>query len=191
MILASPYFKTMLGGPWREADELELEAEDWDRGALLIIMRVIHVQNQHVPRLIKLELLAKIAILVDYYECRDAIDLAAEIWIKQLTPPEEPSKDHVFLAPYIMGVPPHDGAKTRRLIGDVLQISACLETLERDAFLTRHIVAKMLQYELSQLVVQGRIAREVADERRRHVAAREQHPQDLVSQLDGVRRVID
>ncbi|KAI6565540.1 hypothetical protein MCOR04_008918 [Pyricularia oryzae] len=97
MILASPYFKTMLGGPWREADELELEAEDWDREALLIIMRVIHVQNQHVPRLIKLELLAKIAVLVDYYECRDAIDLAAEIWIKQLTPPEEPSKDLVFL----------------------------------------------------------------------------------------------
>lgn len=96
IILASPYFKTMLGGPWREADELELEADDWDTEALLIIMRVIHGQNQHVPRLIKLELLAKIAVLVDYYECRDAIDLAAEIWIKQLTPPEEPSKDLVF-----------------------------------------------------------------------------------------------
>ncbi|KAL5866393.1 hypothetical protein ACKVWC_011429 [Pyricularia oryzae] len=96
MILASPYFKTMLGGPWREADELEVEAEDWDTEALLILMRVIHGQNQHVPRLIKLELLAKIAVLVDYYQCRDAIDLAAEIWIQQLTPPEEPSKNLVF-----------------------------------------------------------------------------------------------
>lgn len=64
--------------------------------ALAILMRILHGKNQHVPKAVNLELLAKIAVLVDYYNCPDAAGLAAEIWIPKLTPPTQVSKDLVF-----------------------------------------------------------------------------------------------
>ncbi|KAI6520478.1 hypothetical protein MCOR05_010812 [Pyricularia oryzae] len=96
LTLASSTFKIMLNGQWGEASKLEITAEDWNTEAMLILMSVIHGQNQQVPKVISLEILTNIAILVDYYECREAIDLAAEIWINKLTQPKEPSRDLVF-----------------------------------------------------------------------------------------------
>lgn len=63
---------------------------------MAILMRILHGKNQHVPKAVNLELLAKIAVLVDYYNCPDAAGLAAEIWIPKLTPPTQVSKDLVF-----------------------------------------------------------------------------------------------
>ncbi|CAJ2508725.1 Uu.00g137510.m01.CDS01 [Anthostomella pinea] len=44
-------------------------AEDWDANALSILMYVIHGRHRGVPRSASLELLTKIAVLVDYYKC--------------------------------------------------------------------------------------------------------------------------
>lgn len=44
-------------------------------------MRVLHGLNREVPRKITLEMLAKIAILVDYYQCHEAVELAVIMWI--------------------------------------------------------------------------------------------------------------
>jgi len=47
-------------------------------------MSIIHGRNQQVPRVISLELLAKIAVLADYYDCHEAVEVFAEIWLREL-----------------------------------------------------------------------------------------------------------
>ncbi|KAI0101463.1 hypothetical protein F4776DRAFT_658217 [Hypoxylon sp. NC0597] len=90
LVLASKYFKSVLRGPWKEATEVHsdscrhIEARDWDENAMLILMQVIHGLNRKVPRSITLEMLAKIAVLVDYYKCHEAVALWSDIWIDQL-----------------------------------------------------------------------------------------------------------
>jgi len=88
LILASRYFKTALNGPWTQASSpgcsRSIYANDWDPEAFLILMSIIHGRNQQVPRVIGLELLAKIAVLVDYYDCHEAVEVFAEIWLREL-----------------------------------------------------------------------------------------------------------
>jgi hypothetical protein len=87
LILASPYFRFALNGPWKEATSVSadgcrnISADDWDPEAFLILMHIIHGHNRQVPRLVGLELLAKIAALVDYYECYEAVEVFAELWL--------------------------------------------------------------------------------------------------------------
>jgi hypothetical protein len=88
--LASPYFKVALNGPWKEATSVSADgcrhifADDWDPQAFLILMHIIHGRNRQVPRHISLELLAKIAALVDYYECYEAVEVFAKLWLQGL-----------------------------------------------------------------------------------------------------------
>lgn len=89
LILASPYFKNMLTGPWKETQQdsklgYAVHAEDWDQQAFLILMNVIHGRNRRVPRILGLELLAKISVLVDYYQCHEAVESFSEGWIDGL-----------------------------------------------------------------------------------------------------------
>ncbi|OTA83037.1 hypothetical protein M434DRAFT_400814 [Hypoxylon sp. CO27-5] len=90
LILASKYFKSVLQGPWKEATEIHpdncrhIEARDWDENAMLILMQVIHGLNRKVPRSVTLEMLAKIAVLVDYYKCHEAVALWSDVWIGNL-----------------------------------------------------------------------------------------------------------
>lgn len=44
-------------------------------------MHIIHGHNRQVSRLVGLELLAKIAALVDYYACYEAVEVFAELWL--------------------------------------------------------------------------------------------------------------
>jgi hypothetical protein len=37
-----------------------------------------------MPRRVSLELLAKIAVLVDYYGCYEAVEVFAELWLQEL-----------------------------------------------------------------------------------------------------------
>ena len=90
LILASSYFKAALNGPWTESVSISadgsrcISANDWDPEAFLILMHIIHGRNRHVPRVVSLELLAKIAVLVDYYNCMEAVEVFAEIWLPGL-----------------------------------------------------------------------------------------------------------
>ncbi|KAI1100523.1 hypothetical protein F4804DRAFT_318776 [Jackrogersella minutella] len=86
LVLASDYFKRILKGPWKEGisapsdGRRHVDAEDWDEDAMLILMQVIHGRNEKVPRSITLEMLGKIAVLVDYYQCHEAIMIWSDIW---------------------------------------------------------------------------------------------------------------
>ncbi len=90
LILASLYFKAALSGPWKEAagasadSPREVDACDWDPEAFLILMNIIHGRNRAVPRVVSLELLAKIAVVSDYYKCHEAVEVFSELWIEGL-----------------------------------------------------------------------------------------------------------
>jgi hypothetical protein len=77
-MLASPVFKSMLTGSLNESvsfsklqkGSIEITAESWDIDAFLILLRIVHCQFNHVPRKLSLEILAKVAVIADHYECK-------------------------------------------------------------------------------------------------------------------------
>jgi hypothetical protein len=92
LMSASPWFDRVLKRDgWLESNRnnedrhFRISAEDWDDEALLILMNIFHLRNRDVPRTVSLEMLAKIALLVDYYDCGEAIELFANIWIADLS----------------------------------------------------------------------------------------------------------
>ncbi|KAI0110219.1 hypothetical protein F4814DRAFT_426256 [Daldinia grandis] len=90
LILASKYFESTLCGPWKEGALVDsngirrVEAEGWSVASMLILMQVIHGHNRKVPRDLTLEALAKIAVLVNHYQCHDAVMTWSDIWINPL-----------------------------------------------------------------------------------------------------------
>jgi hypothetical protein len=88
---ASPILDRMLSGTdWKEGarDETDslyhVPAEDWDSEALLCVLQILHLRNGQVPRKISLEMLAKIAFLIDFYNCAEALESFTERWIEHL-----------------------------------------------------------------------------------------------------------
>ncbi|KXH37002.1 hypothetical protein CSIM01_00066 [Colletotrichum simmondsii] len=90
LALASRYFSAKLSGSWKEAAVkhidgcYHMDATDWDSEALLILMKVIHGKTRSVPRQMDLEMLAKLAVLVDYYDCHEVIEIYCPAWIGHL-----------------------------------------------------------------------------------------------------------
>lgn len=88
--LASTQFQKRLQSCWQEGQRLrddrqvELPVADWDAEAFLILMNIFHGRNRSVPRALSLELLTKVSILVDYYDCPEAVELFADLWLKEL-----------------------------------------------------------------------------------------------------------
>jgi hypothetical protein len=90
LALASSYFEMMFAGPFTEAETdhsglHQVKASDWDPEAFNIILTIIHGYHRDIPRLVNLEMLAKLAIIVDYYKCHKSIELHADIWLENLT----------------------------------------------------------------------------------------------------------
>lgn len=85
LILASSHFETMFKGPWKEAANgppFEVITEDWDEHAFVHVMNIIHNRTRKVPRQVNLELLARIAVIVDYYQVLEAVEVFADIWLQ-------------------------------------------------------------------------------------------------------------
>jgi hypothetical protein len=85
--LASRRFNTMLSGEkWDEGVRKEdglfyTRPEGWDADAFLTLMDIFHLRNRQVPRSVDLDTLAKIAVMVDYYECEEATEVFTAMWI--------------------------------------------------------------------------------------------------------------
>ncbi|KAF7169067.1 hypothetical protein CNMCM5623_001899 [Aspergillus felis] len=88
--LASPVFNRMFNGNWFEGHEIRSEGiavvimDIWEVDPTLIIMNIMHGYAPKVPRKVDLDTLAKIAMIVDYYQCRGVVEVFADIWIDQL-----------------------------------------------------------------------------------------------------------
>lgn len=83
LILASPVFQTMLDEPFKEGTVCEsgrqIITRTWDAEAMTIILNIIHGRHREVPRSLSLETLAKFAIVVDYYEFHEVVELFVDI----------------------------------------------------------------------------------------------------------------
>jgi hypothetical protein len=88
LILASPVFKSALTGGWKEGvkteGEFHISSQGWDATALGIFLNAIHCQYKRVPRYLDLEMLAKVAVIVDYYAAHQAIEILGPTWINAL-----------------------------------------------------------------------------------------------------------
>jgi hypothetical protein len=88
LALASPVFKSALTGGWKEGvkteGELQINSQGWDATALGIFLKAIHCQYRQVPRSLELEMLAKVAVIVDYYAAHEAMEILSPIWINKL-----------------------------------------------------------------------------------------------------------
>jgi len=62
----------------------QVAAEDWDEIAFSIILNVLHGQYHEVPETVPLEMLAKIATIVDYYRLHEAVVLGSRTWLSAL-----------------------------------------------------------------------------------------------------------
>ncbi|KAJ5465264.1 uncharacterized protein N7458_000950, partial [Penicillium daleae] len=90
LTLASPIFKNILTGGWKESvtllqqGSMELTTSGWDLEALLLLLKIIHCQHDHIPRKLSLEMLAKIAVIADYYDCKKILRFFLDVWIGNL-----------------------------------------------------------------------------------------------------------
>jgi hypothetical protein len=90
-MLASPWFERALKKDgWVESNRnpedglFHVTTTNCDAGAFLLFLNVLHVRNGGVPRIVSLKMLAKTAVLVNYYECGEALELVQERWIIRL-----------------------------------------------------------------------------------------------------------
>ncbi|CAO2658135.1 Nn.00g073950.m01.CDS01 [Neocucurbitaria sp. VM-36] len=86
---ASGTFRSELSGLWNESTKGEdglyhLTAEDWDPEVLTILLEILHLRNRKVPPSITLETMAKLAVLVDYYRCWEAVEMWTNVWIADI-----------------------------------------------------------------------------------------------------------
>jgi hypothetical protein len=85
--VASKTWRKALSGNWAETIRKDdgrcyLTVHDWDETALLTLLNIIHLRNRQVVRETDLDLLTKIAILVDYYNCDEAIEMYSAAWVE-------------------------------------------------------------------------------------------------------------
>lgn len=91
--LASDYFsKMMANNNWKESTpkdgfSFSATASGWNEEAFLTVMRILHAQTTMLPQTINLEMLAKVAVIIDYYQCHRATDFFTKAWINKLEEP--------------------------------------------------------------------------------------------------------
>ncbi|KAJ5124567.1 uncharacterized protein N7515_008392 [Penicillium bovifimosum] len=86
LALASPYFKAMLRDCWAEGSALsekgytEIPVKECKPDILLIVLNIIHGRSQQVPKKLSLQQLTNIAVITDFFQCNEAIVMAAKTW---------------------------------------------------------------------------------------------------------------
>ncbi|GKU20859.1 unnamed protein product [Fusarium langsethiae] len=88
LILASRTFRAMLEGPWSEATSSyqsvrQINATGWDAMAFAVVLDIIHGRPRGIPERMNIGLLARIATVVDYYECHDAMHACLKNWLSE------------------------------------------------------------------------------------------------------------
>jgi hypothetical protein len=90
-MLASPVFKAMLQpGRFRQgiqrnaAGQMEVDLPDDDQPLVVIVLNIIHGRNRLVPKQADLEMMTKLAILVDKYQMVEAVESFSNPWLDDL-----------------------------------------------------------------------------------------------------------
>ncbi|KAF7122567.1 hypothetical protein CNMCM5793_000592 [Aspergillus hiratsukae] len=87
LTLSSPQFARTLHSGFQGSHDLqktghlELKIENWDPAAFLALMLILHGRTRLVPREMTLSKLADFAVLVDYYECYEVVEVFTDMWL--------------------------------------------------------------------------------------------------------------
>ena len=90
LVLASPYFRRNLQSGMSESQALRSQGHvqfsmaEQDPEAMLIVMNIIHGRSRNVPRLVDLDMLTKLAVIVDYLECLEVVEPFSDRWVDNL-----------------------------------------------------------------------------------------------------------
>jgi len=90
LILASSYFRKMLRGGFKEAEELcakgtvQIRLMDDHPAAMLILLNIIHGHTRRVPRVVGFRMLTQIAVLVDKYQFHEVAEAFTDSWVANL-----------------------------------------------------------------------------------------------------------
>ncbi|KAJ4141788.1 hypothetical protein NW768_001006 [Fusarium equiseti] len=107
LTLSSPVFKAMLDGSFSESkrneDNLfELKTFEWNAEALVILLDIIHGHHRSLPKTVTLDTLIEVAMLCDYYQCEEIVEVFADRWITALSEDkpyeEQATMDWMFIA---------------------------------------------------------------------------------------------
>ncbi|KAG6053392.1 hypothetical protein E4U17_004734 [Claviceps sp. LM77 group G4] len=109
LALASPVFKAMLNRFWKESASssdqdngsaepwsplqsgsdcqvlYQLTATEWVAKDFLLLMNIVHGHSGQVPYSVDLETLARMAVLVDYYQCQEVTQFVVGLWIDKFS----------------------------------------------------------------------------------------------------------
>lgn len=66
------------------AGQLEVDLPEDDQSIMFIVLNIIHGRNRLVPKHADLEILTKLAILVDKYQMVEAVESFSSPWINDL-----------------------------------------------------------------------------------------------------------
>ncbi|KAF4502244.1 hypothetical protein FAGAP_1529 [Fusarium agapanthi] len=85
LCLASPVFRKMIQGEFQESKPnseglLEICASEWNAEALLIVLDVLHNHHYNVPKRLSEDTIAQIGLIVDYYDCLEAVQIFFDPW---------------------------------------------------------------------------------------------------------------
>lgn len=61
-----------------------ITADDWDEQAFFLLMNMLHARTNQVPEPVSLEMLTKIGVLIDYYDCGNAVEFFTTAWLRNL-----------------------------------------------------------------------------------------------------------
>jgi hypothetical protein len=81
---ASPVWHKMLNGSWEESTKSENALPEDYPDAMLLVLRVAHLQFQLLPKTINNDLLYQLAIVCDKYDCVELLQQWLELWTKHL-----------------------------------------------------------------------------------------------------------
>ncbi|PLN77256.1 hypothetical protein BDW42DRAFT_188152 [Aspergillus taichungensis] len=83
LALASDYFGRLLANPDRIIlPDLWGDSLNDITQPLLLILRAVHGQNRKIPRSLGFEMMYMVAYLADYFGCSEAVEVLADIWIR-------------------------------------------------------------------------------------------------------------
>lgn len=90
LTLASNVFRTLFRGSFQEGVTLrtkgtvEIPLPDDHPTALLILLNIVHGHTRRVPRQVDFRMLTQIAILVDKYQCHEAVEMFTDSWCQRV-----------------------------------------------------------------------------------------------------------
>jgi hypothetical protein len=85
MVLASPVWKKFLFPPWEQtpsADPKQINCSEDNAEALLVLLNIVHLKFDVVPKILPYQLLYNLAILIDQYQCLKLVHPWLESWLQ-------------------------------------------------------------------------------------------------------------